>query len=125
MAINRTSISITLASGETSGDNTIAQVTGELLNIVFDLPDNAPAAAQYHIYQLSPQITLLQVTGQQIADQDDGLFTPRKLADTPEGYAVGEGGAPFPTTIPLAARLRMDITGAVAGTYTAYIYYSS
>lgn len=123
MTIKKTPINVTVALGETTGNSTINQITGEFLAIVFALPDDAPAGALYHIYQLSPQITLLQVTGQQIADQDDSLFAPRKLADAPDGYTIGEGGAPFPTVIPLVARIRMDITAAVAGTYTAYLYY--
>lgn len=123
MAMTKGSISVTVASGKTSDNNTTSQITGELKAIAFALPDGAPAGAQYHIYQTSPEITLLEVSGQQIADRDDNIFCPRKLADTQDGQSIGAGSVPFPTIIPLHSPIRMDVSGAVPGTYVAYLFY--
>ena len=121
--MNKTSISVTLASGVPSGNATISQLPGELVAIVFSLPTTAPAAAQYRIYETAPEITLLDVSGQQIADRDDSMFNPRRAADSDEGETIGGVGGPFPVTIPLYSQIRMDIIAAVAGTYTAYLFY--
>lgn len=121
--MNKTSISVTVAAGETTGNTVVSQITGKLAAIVFGLPSNAPAGAQYRIYQTTPEIALLEVSGQQIADRDDGIFAPRRLADTDEGETIGAGDVPFPVAIPLYSQVRMDISAAVPGTYIAYLFY--
>ena len=124
MAMTKGAVSVTVASGETSGHGTTAQIVGELAAIALVLPDGAPVGAQYHIYQTAPQITLLEVSGQQVADQDDNLFCPRKNADTQDGQPIGGGDTPFPAIIPLHSSVRMDVSGAVPGIYVAYLYYN-
>lgn len=123
MAVTKTPVSVTIATGETSGYGVTSQITGELLAIIFVLPDNAPVGAQYQIYQTSPTIPLLEVSGQQIANRDDNLFNPRKFADSLDGQPIGAGSVPFPTTIPLHASIRMDISDALPGLYYAYLYH--
>jgi hypothetical protein len=124
MAMSKTAISVAVTSGNTSGNNATSQITGELKAIVFELPADAPVGAWYRIYQLSPEITLLEVSGQQIAERTDKLFCPRHLADTKDGQTIGAGGVPFPTAIPLYSQVKMEVSDAVEGSYIAHLFYN-
>jgi hypothetical protein len=121
--MSKTSVSVSITSG-TTGDKTISQTIGELKAIAFELPADAPVGAWYRIYQLSPEITLLEVSGQQIAERRDKLFCPRHLADTKDGQTIGAGGVPFPTAIPLYSQIKMEVSDAVEGSYIAHLFYN-